>query len=336
MRNTKLLLLFICLFNFVYGQNTKLSGHITHPSTDSVKLFYFSERQQIDLASSKLEDGKFEMSFDLDSAILASFYDGNENAEVILNPGDDLNITLNTKLFDETIVFSGKGATVNNKLNKIYLIKEQGDIAIGEAMSEDDISEEVVLELVEENHEILTDIILEYSKSTPSLSLKYGGYEEISNKVLERTKGMVSQRIQFLEAVKELVGKEVINIKGTDLEGEEITLDKYKGQTIVLDFWATWCGPCKAEMPDLQKLEEEYGENIAFVSVGVFCEEEPWKEMAQGFELKRNIYVPREEMEQIKDYMVNFIPRYMVVDKDFKIVDADAPRPSSGDLVKYF
>lgn len=47
----------------------------------------------------------------------------------------------------------------------------------------------------------------------------------------------------------------------TDQYGNEHTLSDYKGKTVFLNFWATWCGPCKQEMPDIQRLYEEYGSN---------------------------------------------------------------------------
>ena len=47
----------------------------------------------------------------------------------------------------------------------------------------------------------------------------------------------------------------------TDQYGNTHTLSDYQGKTVFLNFWATWCGPCKSEMPDIQKLYESYGEN---------------------------------------------------------------------------
>ena len=47
----------------------------------------------------------------------------------------------------------------------------------------------------------------------------------------------------------------------TDQFGNTHTLDQYKGKTILLNFWATWCGPCRSEMPDLQAIYEDYGKN---------------------------------------------------------------------------
>ena len=46
-----------------------------------------------------------------------------------------------------------------------------------------------------------------------------------------------------------------------DQYGEEHTLSEYQGKTVFLNFWATWCGPCKSEMPEIQALYERYGEN---------------------------------------------------------------------------
>ena len=47
----------------------------------------------------------------------------------------------------------------------------------------------------------------------------------------------------------------------TDQYGNEHTLSDYHGKTVFLNFWATWCGPCQSEMPDIQALYEKYGEN---------------------------------------------------------------------------
>lgn len=45
-----------------------------------------------------------------------------------------------------------------------------------------------------------------------------------------------------------------------DIDNQEVTLDQYRGKVVVLSFWATWCGPCKVEMPHLDKMNKELGE----------------------------------------------------------------------------
>ena len=52
-----------------------------------------------------------------------------------------------------------------------------------------------------------------------------------------------------------------------DMDGNEVTLASFFGKPIILNFWASWCGPCKSEMPDIQKFYEQYGEEIHFLIV---------------------------------------------------------------------
>ncbi len=54
-----------------------------------------------------------------------------------------------------------------------------------------------------------------------------------------------------------------------DMDGNEVTLSSFFGKPIILNFWASWCGPCKMEMPELQNFYEKYGEDIHFLLVSV-------------------------------------------------------------------
>ena len=54
-----------------------------------------------------------------------------------------------------------------------------------------------------------------------------------------------------------------------DMEGSEVTMASFFGKPIILNFWASWCGPCKSEMPEIQEFYEKYGENVQFVLVSL-------------------------------------------------------------------
>jgi len=122
-----------------------------------------------------------------------------------------------------------------------------------------------------------------------------------------------------------------------DTTGKNMLFSDYRGKLLYVDVWATWCGPCKREIPDLKKLEEEYhGKEIQFLSVSTDKDLNAWKNY-----LRKNDMVGLQTHQSDKSeesvsilYMVNSIPRFLLIDEEGKIISADAPRPSSGELVR--
>ncbi|WP_019241385.1 MULTISPECIES: TlpA disulfide reductase family protein [Bacillus] len=54
-----------------------------------------------------------------------------------------------------------------------------------------------------------------------------------------------------------------------NLQGEQVSLSDYKGKKVILNFWATWCGPCREEMPDMEKYYQEAGDSIEILAVNM-------------------------------------------------------------------
>ncbi len=70
------------------------------------------------------------------------------------------------------------------------------------------------------------------------------------------------------------VGDTAPNFTLETLEGEEVKLSDYRGQKVLLNFWATWCPPCRAEMPDMQKYhEEDAGDEVVILGVNLTSQE---------------------------------------------------------------
>ncbi|MCA1062730.1 TlpA family protein disulfide reductase [Rossellomorea aquimaris] len=65
------------------------------------------------------------------------------------------------------------------------------------------------------------------------------------------------------------VGDRAIDFKLETLEGESITLSDLKGKKVILNFWATWCPPCKEEMPIMQQFHEQYGTDVKILAVNI-------------------------------------------------------------------
>lgn len=122
-----------------------------------------------------------------------------------------------------------------------------------------------------------------------------------------------------------------------DANGKPSKLSDYRGKVVYIDTWATWCGPCKREIPYLKTLEEEFHDkNIHFISVSTDRDEAAWKafiarEQMSGLQLHQNEN-PGKSISEL--YSVNSIPRFILIDEAGKIVSTDAPRPSSGPEIR--
>ncbi|MFZ5822804.1 MAG: TlpA family protein disulfide reductase, partial [Bacillota bacterium] len=69
--------------------------------------------------------------------------------------------------------------------------------------------------------------------------------------------------------VKPLPGYRAPSFSAVDVfTGEKVTLADLKGQVVFLNFWATWCPPCKAEMPEMEQLHQEMGDKVRIVALG--------------------------------------------------------------------
>lgn len=135
------------------------------------------------------------------------------------------------------------------------------------------------------------------------------------------------------------VGHEAIDFKFRDINGKQVALSDLKGKVVYIDVWATWCGPCKHEIPFLGTLEEEYAKNkdMVFMSVSIDQERDlgKWKDMVKELNLKGIQLFAGDQKQQITlPYKINSIPRFMLVGKDGKMISADAPRPSSDSIRK--
>lgn len=124
-------------------------------------------------------------------------------------------------------------------------------------------------------------------------------------------------------------------------KGGTTSLKDLKGKYVYVDVWATWCGPCIREIPSLKEVEKQFhGKNIAFVSTSIdkASAHNTWVEMVKNKELGGIQLMADNDWNSqfVKDYAIEGIPRFILIDPDGNIVSADAPRPSNPKLVELF
>lgn len=160
------------------------------------------------------------------------------------------------------------------------------------------------------------------------------------NRGAERIKEIFEQNVSDAEIVAAFnaawaegslltAGRPSPDFSFTDINGKQVSLKDLRGRFVYIDIWATWCVPCRGEIPALQKLEETFkGLNIAFVSISCDKDKEKWSKTVKeenmgGIQLWGN-----EDNEFLRAYRVQTIPRFIFIDPEGRIVNPDMTRPS--------
>ncbi len=151
---------------------------------------------------------------------------------------------------------------------------------------------------------------------------KYGSRSKakIAKKILKQDrserKGILPNQAQPPpdNSKADLVGKPAPLFKVTDIKGKELSLEKYKGQVVLLDFWATWCGPCINELPNVQKTYEKYKDKkFQIIGISLDMSIKKLDTFLKGNELPWIHYLDKTATVS-KQYRITAIPSMFLID----------------------
>ncbi len=170
----------------------------------------------------------------------------------------------------------------------------------------------------------------------PLLAALVPRFEESDN---ERIRQMAEKLGGTLRRLK-LPGSEM-ELSGKLLNGEELDWESYRGKVVLVDFWATWCGPCRQEVPNVLRLYQQYhDQGFEVVGVSLDSEKEQAESYIEQYDLPwPNIFSPNED-ERAWDapmavhYGVMGIPLAILIDTDGKVVSLEARGENLAKLLK--
>ncbi len=105
-----------------------------------------------------------------------------------------------------------------------------------------------------------------------------------------------------------------------NMQNEKVTLDKYKGKVILLDFWGTWCPPCRKMIPKLVDLKKEYGDKVVIIGVhepNNFPGNRNLRLFAKKFKINYPLWYGSRDV--LRKYHIKSFPTMVIIDKDGEI-----------------
>lgn len=307
-----------------------LSGKISNLKVDTLSL-YGNNRYIKKMFVKK--DGSFSDTLKIEAGFFA-LSDGKNQTFMKLENGFELELKADADKFEESIVFDGDGAGTNNYLVKKINTQKQFGLDNLEAffLMDKEGFDAKVKEINNFNTKLLTE--------TKDLDSAFVSSEKTAN---DRMIIFLNENYesQHLKLTKFAMGQPSPTFDLENYKGGKTSLKSLAGKYVYIDVWATWCAPCIQQIPDLKKVEEKYhGKNIAFVSLSIdkLTEKTKWRNMIKEKQLKGIQLFGESDWNSkfVKDYEITGIPRFILIDPQGNIVDADAPRPSDPRLIALF
>ncbi len=109
----------------------------------------------------------------------------------------------------------------------------------------------------------------------------------------------------------------------SDLDDKPVALERYKGKALVVNFWARWCGPCRAEIPELIKFRAAHKGKIEVLGIGIEDKADSAKEFAKAYEMDYPVFVAKEKGIPLMQAMANTkagLPFTLFIDRNGKVI----------------
>ncbi|NLR78365.1 TlpA family protein disulfide reductase [Chitinophaga eiseniae] len=300
---------------------------------DSLAATYSLTRDFLDNKRYEIQADSLSKTYSLSKALLKPTKNRDEWWETCQSFIHDINtLPVKTGSFfyfrrcaEELLTYIAAERNINSELkttadftNKYHLINENFS---GEARNY--LLSDIIYQTLSKRLDIPSEYLHSYFKVCSNSQYK----SEIKHKLRQKRK---------IDGIKRSTSRnDVLSIKTFKKSSIEDIINQEKGNIILLDLWASWCVPCREEIPFLKALEKEYsGKAIKFIKISLDKEIEKWENASQNEAFTDNNYLLLDINRSaiITQYKIETIPRFILLDKQGAVINADAPSPSDGKL----
>lgn len=339
----------VLVFSSCQKPGIEISGKLENADNITVKLEYIDGRDFIALDSTKVEEnGSYSLNVEIKNT---GFYllklSNNSFIPLVLDStATDFTVSGNAMLFPQTYHVSGaleseklaeanhyitKMSTKIDSLNKLYTTQSNA----GATRDMLQPMENQIMGLIKEQSEHINQIVLNNKNSLVALALidRLSPPDEYIS-TLKQVSESLGTKYPNLEPVQNLkawvnnisrlaVGSQAPELALTDTEGNPIRLSNFKGKVVLIDFWASWCGPCRMENPNVVKVYKKYKDKgFEIFGVSLDKSKEAWVQAIKqdGLTWKHGSELAFWNSTFVKTYDVQSIPATYLVDGEGKIL----------------
>ena len=257
-----------------------------------------------------------------------------ESGKIVVTISDQVTVT-GTPVNDAFQQYLEEQAAIDGRLNEVYSKIEQ-------AKKEEILTEEKETELNEEGENIYEEKRASYAKyfsenvNNPLGAAEFGVFgrrltpEQLAavlskgNEAFKASKDGIYYQERLDAVEKSAIGQPFVDVVSKDPSGNAMSLSNYvgKGKYVLLDFWASWCGPCRKEMPMVVELYQKYNRKLEIVGYSLDRDAEAW---AKGMESLNMTWPQMSDVafwksEPVKNYAVPHIPYTILIDPSGTII----------------
>ncbi|WP_443937763.1 TlpA family protein disulfide reductase [Pedobacter sp. MW01-1-1] len=154
-----------------------------------------------------------------------------------------------------------------------------------------------------------------FESSLEKLLAKYPQLEEA-----KQLKREYQEKLAIVNSLK--TGSEIPQIVYNDPNGKPVDIRSFKGKYVLIDFWASWCGPCRKAIPEIKTLYTQYKEKgFEVLSVSVDTDNAAWRKAMTEEAMPWTQVLSPNKNKTLADFMIIGIPTLFLIDKDGKIID---------------
>jgi thiol-disulfide isomerase/thioredoxin len=346
MKNRILILLSVAMLFACTPKDYKLTGNIQGDGLEGVSIFLKerSGREWIDVDSTKVKDFQFVFNGVCDSSrIMYLSFDAN-NGRRFIQPFVCENGKINVEIDSlYTIIFKG---TPQNQLLSDYYAEKKGFYELVneyynnnkdvEMPEQKEIFEAKMEEYRTQNLKTDIDFSISNANTVAGTFVFLSSYYEMDIDQKESVLVLMNEQTKTNEQISKIIadiakekltakGQKFTDIKLPSLTSDSLSLSSFVGKSdyILIDFWASWCGPCLRSFPELTTLYETYkGERFQIFAVSLDNENDKWQDAVKNYKLN---WIHVSDLKGWKSegaalYAVNSIPATVLIDKNGIIV----------------